>query len=138
MPPELPRYLLDHPDADLPDADSFFYCEKVNFGLKPTVRVNHAVISHTTSPDAEISVAAIKQLYASHDFHTALDVSVCVSHTRPGRTGFYLLTLKSSQQDGLTGMKGSLLRRVAVDKTLSSLERALAAIKTSVEHPAGR
>ena len=32
---------------------------------------------------------------------------------------FYLITLKSSEQDGLTGMKGSMLRRVAVDKTRS-------------------
>jgi hypothetical protein len=32
------------PTADLPGADSFYYWEKVTFGLKPTIRVNHAVI----------------------------------------------------------------------------------------------
>jgi hypothetical protein len=136
--PELRRYLLEYPDADLPGADSFFYWEKVDFGLKPTVRVNHAVIYHAPSPAADISVVAIKQLYASHYFHTALDVSVSLRDGRPGRMGFYLLTLKGSEQDGLTGVKGSLLRKVAVDRTRSSLERALAAIKNSVEHPAAR
>ena len=42
--PELRRYLLEYPKADLAGADSFFYWEKVSFGLKPTIRVNHAVI----------------------------------------------------------------------------------------------
>jgi hypothetical protein len=53
-----------------------------------------------------------------------------------GLPGFYLLTLKGSHQEGLTGVRGSLLRRVVVGKTRDSLERALAAIKRTVEHPA--
>ena len=43
--PELRRYLLEYPNAPLPNADSFFFWEKVDFGLKPTIRVNHAVIA---------------------------------------------------------------------------------------------
>jgi hypothetical protein len=135
--PELRKFLLQYPDADLPGADSFFYWEKVNFGLKPTIRVNHGVIYRAGTRSADVSVVAIKQLYASHYFHTALDVSVCVSDAlRPERRGFYLITLKSSEQDGLTGMKGSMLRKIAVDKTRSSLESALASVKTAVEHAA--
>jgi len=41
--------------------------------------------------------------------------------------------LKGSQQAGLTGLKGSIVRKVAVDKTRSSLERALATIKQNLE-----
>ena len=135
--PELRQYLLKYPDADLSGADSFFYWEKVDFGLKPTIRVNHGVIYRAPAPNGDISVVAIKQLYASHYFHTALDVSVCVGDaTRPGRRGFYLITLKSSEQDGLTGVKGSVLRKVVMDKTRSSLEGALASIKRSVEQSA--
>jgi hypothetical protein len=33
----------------------------------------------------------------------------------------------------LTGLKGGLLRKIAVDKTRSSLERALAGIKQRLE-----
>jgi len=44
-----------------------------------------------------------------------------------------LITLKGSQQAGLTGLKGSIVRKVAVDKTRSSLERALGAIKQRLE-----
>jgi hypothetical protein len=132
--PELRRYLLDYPDADLPGADSFFYWEKVNFGLKPTIRVNHGVVYRSPSRSGDVSVIAIKQLYASHYFHTALDVSVCLPDaSTPARHGFYLVTLKSSEQDGLTGVKGSVVRKVVVDKTRSGLEGALASIKQSVE-----
>jgi hypothetical protein len=132
--PELRRYLLDYPDADLPDADSFFYWEKVNFGLKPTIRVNHGIAYRAPSRSGDVSVIAIKQLYASHYFHTALDVSVCLPDaSTPPRHGFYLVTLKSSEQHGLTGMKGLVVRKVVVDKTRSLLESALASIKQSVE-----
>ena len=137
--PELRRYLLEYPKAELAGADSFFYWEKVAFGLKPTIRVNHAVIYRGRSQGRDFGVVAIKQLYATHYFHTALDMSVCVDD---GATvaphGFYLLTLKGSEQEGLTGAKGSILRKVVVDKTRSSLESALASIKRSVEQSAPR
>jgi hypothetical protein len=133
--PELRRYLLEYPNAPLANADSFFFWEKVDFGLKPTIRVNHAVIVRgRTTRGHEYGAVAIKQLYATHYFHTTLDVSVCVDDGGSGRTrGFYLLTIKGSQQEGLTGLKGSILRKVVVDNTRKSLERALASIKRTVE-----
>jgi hypothetical protein len=134
--PELRQYLLKYPDVDLPGADSYFYWEKVDFGMKPTIRVNHGVIYRAGDPNQPVSAVAVKQLYASHYFHTALDVSVCVPDTKPQRRGFYLVTLKSSEQDGLTGAKGSMVRKVAVDKTRSSLEKGLALIKDTVERTA--
>jgi hypothetical protein len=137
--PELRRHLLEYPDAELAGADSFFYWEKVSFGLKPTIRVNHAVIYRGTAQGRRFGVVAIKQLYATHYFHTALDASVCVDDgATAARRGFYLLTLKGSEQEGLTGVKGSILRKVVVDKTRSSLESALAAIKRTVEQSAPR
>jgi len=36
--PELDRYLLDYPEAGSENIQSEFYWEKVNFGLKPTLR----------------------------------------------------------------------------------------------------
>jgi hypothetical protein len=136
--PELRRYLLDYPRVSLPGADSYFYWEKVDFGLKPTMRLNHAVIYRGRTPDRNVATVAIKQLYASHYFQTALDVSACVDVAPDGGAEFYLLTLKGSSQDGLTGPKGSMLRKVVVDKTRASLERALAAVKQMVETPEAR
>ena len=136
--PELRRYLLEYPNAELAGADSFFYWEKVSFGLKPTIRVNHAVIYRGRSQGAT-SASSRSSSYAPRTTSTALDMSVCVDD---GATvaphGFYLLTLKGSEQEGLTGVKGSILRKVVVDKTRSSLESALASIKRSVEQSAPR
>jgi hypothetical protein len=139
MLPELRRYLLEYPKAELAGGDSFFYWEKVSFGLKPTIRVNHAVIYRGRTQDRDFGAVAIKQLYATHYFHTALDVSACVDDgAAAGPSGFYLLTLKGSQQEGLTGVKGSILRKVVVDKTRSALETALLSIKRSVEQSTPR
>ncbi len=133
--PELRAFLLHYPEARLTGAEDFFYWEKVDFGLKPTIRLNHAVVYHTGEGASAVDAVAIKQLYANHYFHTALDVSVCLRDAaRPDRRGFYLVTLKSSEQDGLTGPKGSILRKIVVDKTKSSLEKALASIKDAIEH----
>ena len=77
---------------------------------------------------------AIKQLYASHYFETALDITVCVrDQENQKHPGIYLITLKGSQQAGLTGLEGGIVRKVAVDRTRSSLEKALAAIKQKLE-----
>jgi hypothetical protein len=61
---------------------------------------------------------------------------VCVKDAQSkDARGFYLITLKGSQQAGMTGFKGGIVRKVAVDKTRSSLEKALASIKLKLESP---
>ena len=54
---------------------------------------------------------AEKQIYASHYFETALDLTVCVKDAQ--RPGFYIITVKGSKQAGLTGLKGGIVRKVA-------------------------
>jgi hypothetical protein len=132
--PDLDHYLLDYPHVGRDDVETQFYWEKVNFGLKPTLRIVQTTVYHGKSSSEPAYAVAEKQLYASHYFETALDLSVCVKDTeQPARPGFYLITLKGSQQAGLTGFKGGIVRKVAVDKTRSSLERALASIKQKLE-----
>jgi hypothetical protein len=38
-----------------------------------------------------------------------------------------------SEQAGLTGFKGSIVRKVAVDRSASSLKKALATIRSALE-----
>ena len=96
--------------------------------------MNHGVIYRGRTQGRDFGIVAIKQLYATHYFYTALDMSVCMDDgAAVNPHGFYLLTIKGSQQDGLTGLKGSIVRRVVVDKARSSLEDALASIKRTVE-----
>ena len=44
--PDLNRYLLEYPHFKPAGTQDFVYWEKVNFGLKPTIRVNHGVVYH--------------------------------------------------------------------------------------------
>lgn len=79
----------------------------------------------------------VKQLYASHYFESALDLTVCVKDNKHSEhPGFYLITLKGSQQAGLTGLKIGIVLKIAVDKTRASLEKALASIKQKLESQA--
>jgi hypothetical protein len=128
--PDVRRYLLEYPEYQPPNVEGAFYWEKVKFGLRPTLRVVHAVV-YRGPGGGPAYVTAAKQLYASHYFHTALDMTACI---RPGdRPGFFLVTMKGSEQAGLTGVKGSIVRKVAVGRVRSSVEEALAGMKRALE-----
>ena len=136
--PDLNRYLLDYPNSRPDGAQGSIYWEKVDFGLKPTIRVNHVTFYRASNPEHQVYVLAIKQLYATHYFQTALDLSFCIQGSEAGaENGFYLMTVKASRQAGLTGVKGGLLRKIVVDKTRSSLEAALNSIRQNLEHRIG-
>jgi len=129
--PELNDYLLKYPRAKSDNVQAGFYWEKVNFGLKPTFRIVQKIVYRGASVEEPAYAVAEKQLYASHYFQTAVDLTVCVKDAQ--RPGFYIITVKGSKQAGLTGLKGSIVRKVAVDKTRSSLERVLVTIKQKLE-----
>jgi hypothetical protein len=134
--PELNRYLLEYPNVNSEKIQSEFYWEKVNFGLKPTLRLLQAIVYQGTDPKDPAYAVAVKQLYASHYFETALDLTICVKDNE--RSGMYLITMKGSRQAGLTGMKGGIVRKVAVGKTRSSLEKALGTIQQQLESHSGQ
>ncbi len=129
--PELNEYLLNYPKAKSDNVQAGFYWEKVNFGLKPTFRVVQKIVYRGEIGKEPAYAVAEKQIYASHYFETALDLAVLVKDVQ--RPGFYIITVKGSKQAGLTGLKGGLVRKVAVDKTRSSLERVLVTVKQKLE-----
>jgi len=129
--PELNEYLLEYPKAKSDNVRAGFYWEKVNFGLKPIFRIVQKIVYRGAIGKEPAYAVAEKQIYASHYFQTALDLTVCVKDAQ--RPGFYIITVKGSKQAGLTGLKGGIVRKVAVDKTRSSLERVLVAIKQKLE-----
>src|SRR5215467_1066413 len=90
--PDLHQYLLHYPQSRPEGARDFFYWENVNFGLKPTLRVNHGIVYRVTNATQSIHVLAIKQLYATHYFETAVDLSFCVQKSNSSaENGFYLI-----------------------------------------------
>jgi hypothetical protein len=132
--PDLRRYLLDYPKTNLANVESVFFWEKVNFGMKPTLRLNHAISYRSEGPRGAADVVVVKQLFASHYFQLALDLSACVPATSPsGDRGFYLISLRGSTQQGFSGLMGSLLRRIVVSKTRTTQEKWLMRIKDALE-----
>lgn len=133
-PPELRDRLLRYPATNSGDTGSIFYWEKVSFGMKPTLRLNHALAYRPQGSGGLKHVAVVKQLYASHYLQLALDLSACVLETgRPPDGGFYFISLRASTQRGLTGLMGSLLRRIVVSRTRTAQERSLVFIKQALE-----
>jgi hypothetical protein len=137
LPANLPgfyQYLLDYPKARPANVEDTFYWARVKFGLKPTLRVVQMVTLRGDANDPVAYAIAEKQLYASHYFETALDLSFCVrSNNDQKQPGFYLIMAMGSEQAGLTGLKGSIVRKVAVGRSASSLHDALATIKNTLE-----
>jgi hypothetical protein len=131
--PDLHRYLLEYPAGKPEGAEEFFYWSKVNFGLHDTVRLNHVVIVHNPNAPTDVAIAS-KMLYASHYFHTALELRYLARDTgRPAAHGFYLMTLLRSRSDGMTGVLGGTIRRQAVKGSSEGLSKHLVAIKGELE-----
>ena len=126
--PDLKAYLLNYPRASLPAATSFLYWQELNFGLKPTLGINHFIIDNRPGMTAVSS----KLIYASHYFWTALDVRVLVPDPSRG-TGFWLATVTRSRSDGLDGFSGRLIRQRAQTNARRMLENVLRSTKTRLE-----
>ena len=86
-------------------------------------------------PGGDVSCAvAEKQLYSSHYFETALELSFCARDQQNRKhPGFYLIVAMGSEQAGLTGVKGSILRKTAVSRSVSNLLNALTTIRDTLE-----
>lgn len=147
--PALLTYLDDYPYGYPPGAENFFYWTVVDFGLKPTIRVNHVTIYPLEDgpprgeplgdgpPPGEAYAIAIKQLYASHYFHTTLELRFLADHVqRSGRPGASLISITRSRNDGMTGFKGWFLRPIIRRRSRDAVRGYLEHVRRQVEHPA--
>ena len=132
--PAFHHYLLAYPNAKAENISDMFYWAKVKFGLKPTLRIVQVVTLRGQSTNEPAYAIAEKQLYSSHYFQTAVDLTFCIRGTDDSKVpGFYLIKAMGSEQAGLTGIKGSMVRKAAVGRSASSLEKSLGAIKIMLE-----
>ena len=126
--PNLRRYLLGYPRASLPNSTSFLYWQEAQFGLKPTIRINHLVIRE--GPDD--TVVASKMLYASHYFWTAIELRMLIPDPSRG-PGFWFVTVNRSRSDGLSGFTGLFVRRRVRSEAQNGALAALSLTKTMLE-----
>jgi hypothetical protein len=133
--PALADYLVQYPGvAPAPGVEDFFYWSLAEFGLKPVVRINHVVIYPVPSGPTRYAIAT-KQLYASHYFHTALEVRAVIDDGARPERAHYLVVLNAARSDGLTGMFGGMVKAKARSGSREGLKKALATIKRRCERP---
>ncbi len=123
--PDLRAYLLDYPAASLAESSDFLYWQETEFGLKPTIRINHLTIQDRN----DATVVASKMLYASHYVWTALELRVLVPDPSRG-SGFWFVTVNRSRSDGLNGFLGGIVRR----KVRSEVEKGSLAALSATKH----
>jgi len=137
LPAQLPdfySYLLAYPDTKSAGVEDRFYWAKVKFGLRPTLRMIHLAVMRGTPADDVAYAIAEKQLYSSHYFDTALDLSFCVrDHDNSRHPGFYLIMAMGTEQSALAGFKGEIIRKVAVGRSVANLQAALTNIRNALE-----
>ena len=136
--PALLTYLEHYPLGFPPGADEFFYWTVVDFGLKHTIRVNHVTIYPLVdgSPPGDAYAIAIKQLYASHYFHTTLELRFVTAHPpASGRDGSSLISITRSRTDGMTGFKGWFLRPIIRGRSRDAVRGYLEHVQRQAEHP---
>ncbi len=126
--PDLKHYLLDFPKTTLANGESFVYWQEASFGLKPTIRMNHVVI---TQQPTHVAVAS-KMLYASHYFWTALELRVLVPDPARGK-GFWFVSVNRSRSDGLTGFVGRMIRGKVRGEAEQGMTAVLRATKVMLE-----
>ncbi|MGH9240985.1 MAG: hypothetical protein ACRD3G_23330 [Vicinamibacterales bacterium] len=110
----------------------------VDFDLKPAVRMNHVTTQRLPrrSPPHVPYVIAIKQLYASHYFRSALELRFLVEGERAqDGSGFYLVSITRSRIDGVTGLTGPLLRSLINRRSRNGVRGYLEHVKRQVERP---
>jgi len=130
----LANFLLDYPQTSRPAGiTDFFYWSLADFGLKPVVRLNHAVCYATGRATGTTHAVAIKQLYASHYFHTALEIRTIMNDASAPASGTFLVVTNIARSDGLTGLFGGVVKSKVRTASHNALANALNAIKEMAE-----
>jgi len=131
--PELHKYLLEYPKATLDGASDFLYWDVINFGPKPTLRVNHVTIYPTEEGPNGATIITSKQLYYSRYFDTGFELYTLVPDEARPDNGFYLLTLNRYRTDLGGGLTGKVMRRGAEAGTKGAMKDTIEAAQAAVQ-----
>jgi hypothetical protein len=130
--PELFRFLLEYPASPVAGSEEFFYWSKVDFGLKPVIRLNHVVIYRPANDGPLQYTIASKMLYTTHYFNTGVELKFLA--VEPSSEGtYYLVAANRSRSDGLTGFTGAIAGGQIRGKARDGLESYLRSVKSRLE-----
>ncbi len=105
----------------------------VDFGGKPTFRLNHVTLYSQSQGVNESVIIASKQLYFSHYFHTGLELMTLLKDSEHPEDGFYFVALNRYRTDLPGGLFGKMALNVAADSARESTERYLTSTQSAIE-----
>lgn len=130
--PELIRFASEYPSGRPPGTEDFLYWQEAAFGLKHVLRAQHVLIQKL--PEDHYAVIS-KMLFATHYFRAAVEYSyIYPVRTPSGEPAIYLGTSQRSYVDGMTGVKGAIIHRVAESRSPAALANNLRLAKQFLEH----
>ena len=114
------RHILDFPQAKMPGAEDIFYWEKIDFGMEPTIRLNHLSLFPMGMGSVPF-VAVNKQIYSTRYIRAAVQLFYCARDERDAkRPGFYLVEMNVSRLPDFPSLKLAVARRVATGHAVAS------------------
>ena len=131
--PELRKDLDGFPNAELRNAESFFYWSKESFGVKPVINVTHVTIFAKTIDGTAMTFVVSQGVYTSHYFDGSLALTIAPEARNGTEPAFYLLYVNRSRVDALKGVFSGLRRWIAVRRVRDGMDATLRGVKKRLE-----
>lgn len=129
-------YISRYPHQSVPGIRDQFIWSLVDFGMKPTFRINHRIIAEGPAVDDPsghlVGAVASVQLLSTHYFSSHLQWHLVVRHTDTA-PHTHLYQLARSWAPGLTGLRGRLSRSSARGQGREAIEAYLRDTKHAIE-----
>ena len=137
--PALTRYLTVYPRERLDGvSEALYWSEDAPPHLRRTLSLTHQAI-YTPPEFPAMTVIASKQIYATHYFEAALDLTSVIERDQPsGRAGSYVIVLRRYRFDNLPSGGILNIRGRVINNLRSNTVADLARAKQQAERLAGR
>jgi hypothetical protein len=131
--PQLEAHLQNYPRGGSAETKDYILWVKTDTGLKPTIRMAHLIVHTETLAGKKAPVFAIKSLYASHYLLDSLALRVLVPTTEGDAKSCYLVVLARGHLEGMTGIKGKIIRSTILNSMQKETAGYLDQMKQVVE-----
>jgi hypothetical protein len=126
--PELIEYMQNFPRGGLENSVSNLHWSIVDFGLKPSITISHAVAYTQVRGGHDQHIVASKQIYSSRYLDSSLTFTALLRVESDKGIDTYLVFLDRSRSDALDGPLGKFARRIvrneAANRIGSLLDKA--------------
>jgi hypothetical protein len=123
--PEFVEYLEKFPRGRLANVQTSTHWAVVDFGLKPTITISHAVAySQTTGESGNLFVAS-KQIYSSRYLDSSLTFTLLLRVVPETGVDSYLVFVDRSRSDALGGSLGGFARKMVQKESQQRIKRLL-------------